>query len=216
MQGQNVVAYVPRKTGGVVGVTSVSTWVAVGFLALVGVQRLRETFARRQTIRGQRQMGWSFYVFFALHTLILVGALVEFLWLRKTLVIGWSALGGGLFVGSLILRNMAIHTLGRYWSLHVEIREQHQLVRAGIYNLVRHPAYAAIMVEVLSIPMVVNAWWTMLFAAITYLPLLGLRLRLEEKALLEKFGEHYRQYQSEAGALLPKPSTIRKVLASLR
>jgi isoprenylcysteine carboxyl methyltransferase (ICMT) family protein YpbQ len=216
MQGQNVVAYVPRKGGGVVGVTSVSAWVAVGFLALVGLQRLLETFARRQTIRGQRRMGGSFYVFFALHTLILVGALVEFLWLRKKLVIGWSILGGGLFVASLILRNMAVRTLGRYWSLHVEIRSEHELVREGVYRFIRHPAYAAIALEVLSIPMVVNAWWTMLFAAITYLPLLGLRLRLEEKALLEKFGEHYRQYQSEAGTLLPKWSTIHKVLASLR
>lgn len=196
-----------------VGATSVSALVAVGFLVVVGLHRLLETFARRQTIRGQRQIGWSFYVFLALHTMILVGALVEFLWLRKTLVIGWSVLGGALFIASLILRNIAIHALGRYWSLHVEIREQHQLVRVGIYNLVRHPAYLAIMVEVISIPMTVNAWWTLLFAVATYVPLLLVRLHYEERALVEKFGEEYQTYQHEVGALVPKWSAFRQLLS---
>jgi isoprenylcysteine carboxyl methyltransferase (ICMT) family protein YpbQ len=195
---------------------TVSTWAAVGFLALVTVQRVLETFARWRTIPGKQQMRWSFYAFFSLHTLIIIGALVEFLLVRKALLWWWSAVGFVLYIVSVALRNVAIRTLGRFWSLHVEIRSEHKLVREGVYRYIRHPAYAAIILEVLSIPMVVNAWWTVLFAAITYLPLLGLRLRLEEKALLEKLGEHYRQYQSEAGALLPKWSTIRKALASLR
>ena len=195
---------------------TVSTWIAVGFLVLVTVQRVLETFARWQTIPGKQQMRWSFYTLFSLHTLIIIGALLEFLLVRKTLLWWWSAVGFVLYIVSVVLRNVAIRTLGGFWSLHVEIRSEHELVREGVYRFIRHPAYAAITLEVLSIPMVVNAWWTVLFAAITYLPLLGLRLRFEEKALLEKFGEHYRQYQSEAGALLPKWSTIRKVLVSLR
>jgi protein-S-isoprenylcysteine O-methyltransferase Ste14 len=186
-----------------------TAWGVVIFLALVGLQRLLETFKRRGTVPGQREMQWSFYAFFTLHTLILVGALVEYLVVRPQLSVVWSAIGLVMFATSLIVRNVAIRTLGRFWSLQVEIRSEHQLVREGIYNVVRHPAYAAITLEVLSIPLTVNAWWTLLFAALTYVPLLLLRLRYEERALVGKFGDAYRVYQREVGALVPRPSALR-------
>jgi len=185
-----------------------ATWGVVIFLALVGLQRLLETFKRRGTVPGQKQMQWSFYAFFMLHTLILVGSLLEYLEVRPRLSLTWSAIGLAMFATSLVVRNVAIRTLGKFWSLQVEIRSEHQLVREGIYNVVRHPAYAAITLEVLSIPLTVNAWWTLLFAALTYVPLLFLRLRFEERALIEKFGDAYRVYQREVGALVPKPSAL--------
>ena len=185
-----------------------TTWGVVIFLALVGLQRLLETFKRRGTVPGQQQMRWSFYAFFTLHTLILAGALVEYLVVRPRLSPVWIGLGLAMFAASLIVRNVAIRTLGRFWSLHVEIRAEHQLVREGIYNVVRHPAYAAITLEVLSIPLAVNAWWTLLLTAATYVPLLWVRLRQEERALVEKFGDAYRAYQREVGAVLPRPSAL--------
>lgn len=181
-----------------------ATCFAVAFLAVVGLQRLLETFKRRGTIAGQQQMRWSFYAFFLLHTLILFGALTEFLLSDRTLRWPVTVAGLLLYAASLVVRNVAIRTLGRFWSLQIEIRSQHQLVREGIYNYVRHPAYLAITLEVLSIPLTVNAWWTMAFAAVTYVPLLVCRLRVEEEALVEKFGDGYRAYQREVGALWPR------------
>ncbi len=183
---------------------TVSRIVVLVFLAVVSLQRLLETFARRGTISGRQQMQWSFHAFFWLHVIIIAGALAEHFLLRTTLAWGWTAFGFVLYIGSVILRNIAIRALGRFWSLQIEIRQEHQLIREGIYRYLRHPAYSAITLEVLSIPLVVNAWWTMLFAAATYLPVLMLRLRQEEKALVEKFGEPYRVYQCEVGALIPR------------
>ncbi len=181
-----------------------ATGFVVAFLAVVGLQRLLETFKRRGTIAGQQHMRWSFYAFFVLHTLIMVGTLVEFLLSDRTLK--WPATVAGLMLygASLVVRNVAIRALGQFWSLQIEIRSQHELVREGIYNYVRHPAYLAITLEVLSIPMTVNAWWTMTFAAAAYVPLLLWRLRAEERALVGKFGDSYRVYQREVGALWPR------------
>jgi protein-S-isoprenylcysteine O-methyltransferase Ste14 len=187
-----------------------STWAVVVFLALVSVQRLYETYARRPTLPGERKMRWSHYAFAGLHVLIFGGALVEHLALRRSLVVGWTSLGLLLYLASLLLRNIAIRTLGKFWSLHIEIRPEHQLVRQGIYNVIRHPAYAAIVLEVLAVPLTVNAWWTMLFAAVSYVPLLLVRLRREEQALVEKLGDAYRQYQRDVGALLPRWSALCK------
>ena len=181
-----------------------ATCFVVSFLAVVGLQRLLETFKRRGTIAGQQQMRWSFYAFFVLHSLIMAGALVEFLLSDRTLKWPVTAAGLVLYGASLVVRNVAIRALGRFWSLQIEIRKEHQLVREGIYNYIRHPAYLAITLEVLSIPMTVNAWWTMAFAAVTYVPLLVYRLRVEEDALVEKFGDSYRAYQREVGALWPR------------
>ena len=185
-----------------------ATWFVILFLLAVNAQRIWETFKRRDKVAGQIRMGWSFYAFFALHSLIMVGAFLEFWAFRsKSFAWGWSALGLGLYAGSVILRNVAIRTLGRFWSLHVEIRSQHQLIREGVYNWIRHPAYSAITLEVLSIPLVVNGWWTMLFAVLTYLPVLGLRLRQEERALVEKFGNNYQTYQQKVGMVIPRWKT---------
>jgi protein-S-isoprenylcysteine O-methyltransferase Ste14 len=178
--------------------------VVIGFICLASLQRVLETFARRPKESGPKQMMWSFYAFVILHALIFVGALVEFLWVDRPLIWGLSAVGAVLFGFSLWLRNAAIRALGRFWSLVVEIREKHQFVQDGPYRYVRHPAYAAIVLEVLCVPMVANAWWAMLFAAVTYVPLLVWRLKVEEVALVEKFGEPYRQFQREVGALVPR------------
>jgi protein-S-isoprenylcysteine O-methyltransferase Ste14 len=185
-----------------------ATCFAVVFLAVVGLQRLLETFKRRGTMAGQQQMRWSFYAFFILHTVIIFGSLTEYFFVRRALFWPATALGLILYATSLVVRNVAIRTLGRFWSLQVEIRSEHQLVREGIYNFVRHPAYLAIVLEVLSIPLTVNAWWTVLFAAATYVPLLLFRLQVEERALVEKFGNVYRSYQQEVGALVPRLSAF--------
>lgn len=190
------------------------TWVVLLLLIAVGIHRMREGFKLRGAIPGQRQMRWSFYVFFWLHVLIMVGSFCEFVFLRQSLLPVWSGIGFVLFVLSLWLRSVAIRTLGKFWSLHVEIRDQHELIRHGIYNFLRHPVYAAIVLEVVSIPMMVNAWWTMLLGSATYLPLLLWRLHWEERAMVEKMGESYRIYQREVGALLPKWSAIRTLVKS--
>lgn len=210
MQGQSEVNVSSEHRGGLRRDVNGSTLAVIGFLITVSVHRVWEGFRPRPTVAGQRQMNWSFHVFFMLHVAITGGAFIEYVLLRRSLIWSISAIGLVLFVISLFLRAAAIRTLGKYWSLHVEIRSQHELVREGVYNWIRHPAYAAIVLEVLCIPMVANAWWTMFFAAVIYLPLLGWRLRTEERALTEKFGEAYRIYQGEVGGLIPKCSSIRK------
>jgi len=180
------------------------------FLMGAAIQRLLETFSPRRIVPGQKKMGWSFHAFFWLHTIIMIGSLFEYLLLRRELDWRWSVLGLIAYVGSVVLRNVAIRTLGQFWSLHIEIRSQHQIVREGVYKFVRHPAYSAIILEVLSIPLTVNSWWMMIFATLTYIPILLLRLKNEEAALVEKFGEQYRQYQKEVGALVPRWAQLRR------
>ena len=111
---------------------------------------------------------------------------------------------------SLVIRLIAIRGLGRFWSLQVEIRQEHRLVREGIYQYVRHPAYLAMMLEIVAIPLVVNSYYTVIFAIGAFVPALLVRWRYEEQELVRKFGDVYVQYQREVGAFFPNPRTRRR------
>jgi len=155
-------------------------------------------------------MRWSFPIMMVIHSGIFVSSAVEYMVVDRPINYTVSLVAAAFYVFALALRNSAIRTLGRYFSLHVEIRGQHELIKCGVYRYIRHPIYLAVVVELLSVPLVPNAYYTTLAALVLYMPLLAMRLRQEEREMLAKFGEAYRQYQREAGALLPRLVPRRK------
>ncbi|MGD0016523.1 MAG: isoprenylcysteine carboxylmethyltransferase family protein [Verrucomicrobiia bacterium] len=178
-------------------------WLLLGFLAFAAAERLYERRFSNQAKRGDVKMLWSYVAFHIMHTLIYVGTGVEYFLLRRAAVYPLVVLGLILFAVSLLLRLMAIRALGRYWSLNLEIRKDHQLVREGIYRYMRHPAYSAIMLEVISIPLVGTAWCVLALSVGVYIPLLLVRWWREEREMVGKFGEVYEQYRREVPAFLP-------------
>jgi protein-S-isoprenylcysteine O-methyltransferase Ste14 len=176
----------------------------VVFMALAVAWRVWETFRKQGTERGSVQMAWSFYALFALSCVIFGGTVAEFFLVERALQPGLSALGVCLFVAANLLRVSAIRALGKYWSLHVEVRERHPFIRSGPYRYVRHPAYLSFVVEHVAVPLVANAWWSLGVAVLVYVPMVVLRMRVEERALVAKFGQAYCAYQREVGALWPK------------
>jgi len=180
----------------------------VVFMIFVCAQRLMETFARRPTIKGDRLLRWSFPLMMVVHTAIFVGTVAEYFVVPRAINYWVTAAGLVLYIGSLVLRNTAIRTLGRYFSLHIEIRKDHPLITEGVYGVLRHPIYSAVILELISVPLVANAYYTVLGTIVLYLPLLFLRLQREEVAMLERFGVSYEQYRREVGALVPKWSAL--------
>ncbi len=61
------------------------------------------------------------------------------------------------------------------------------------------------VLELLALTTLTQAWFTMLAIPLLYGPVLYRRIRLEEKALTAKFGEVYAQYRRSTPALIPKP-----------
>ena len=183
----------------------------VAFFSFVCIQRLSETFARRRLVKGECFLRWSFPMMMVLHSAIFIGSVVEYFLVKRQINYVVSAVALGFYFFSLVLRNMAIRTLGRYFSLHIEIRKQHELVKEGVYQYVRHPIYLAVVIELLSVPLVANAYYTALVALFAYMPMLALRLHREELEMVEKFGDVYREYQHKTGALLPRLRQFRRI-----
>jgi protein-S-isoprenylcysteine O-methyltransferase Ste14 len=123
----------------------------------------------------------------------------------------WVTLIAGIVcsIASFKLRWAAIAALGKFWSLHVEIRENHEFVQSGPFRFVRHPTYFSMILELASFPLFCSAWFMLILIPVAYIPALILRLRLEEPALVNKFGDAYREYQRRVPMLIPYkwPST---------
>lgn len=90
------------------------------------------------------------------------------------------------------------------WADHVRIYDDQTLITTGPYRIVRHPLYASLI-------------WMFYGAAIAYLnplaaiettlifiPAMIYRSNLEEKALLETFGDVFSNYRKNTGRFFPK------------
>ena len=106
-------------------------------------------------------------------------------------------------IASFAIRRRAITALGQFWSLHVEIRDQHQFVQSGPFRWVRHPTSFSMLLELLAVALILKAGIVLCLVPLLYLPTLAFRLRLEEAALVEKFGPAYQDYMRTTPALLP-------------
>jgi protein-S-isoprenylcysteine O-methyltransferase Ste14 len=120
-------------------------------------------------------------------------------------------LGTSLAALGLSLAIWARLHLGRNWSGTVAIRSEQRLVQSGPYALVRHPIYAALLMAVVGTAIAIGK-----LGAVIALPILFFaywrKLRIEESALVEAFGDEYESYRRRVGALLP----LRTTRASIR
>jgi protein-S-isoprenylcysteine O-methyltransferase Ste14 len=171
-------------------------------IAIYGA-RMAELRTKRDTVPGSVRETLTLRLFMLAGALMLVGSNLEF-FLRGLTLKWWTFAAGWLCsLASFAIRRRAIAALGKFWSLHVEIRENHQFVQAGPFRWVRHPTYFSMILELLGLGLIMNAVYSLLAAAICFVPTLALRLKLEETALVDKFGDAYREYQRTTPALFP-------------
>jgi protein-S-isoprenylcysteine O-methyltransferase Ste14 len=96
------------------------------------------------------------------------------------------------------------HTdLGRNFSMRLVIREKHALVTTGVYRLIRHPMYASFLLWSLGQVFLLPNWITGLAGMFGFCILYFGRVRREEKLMLEKFGDDYREYMMHTKRLVP-------------
>ena len=71
------------------------------------------------------------------------------------------------------------------------------LKTGGIYKYLRHPIYVGINLTLFGLLAACGSVFGMVYWAVVVLPLNWFRSREEEKALLEKFGDRYRDYREK-------------------
>ncbi|MGA3311002.1 MAG: protein-S-isoprenylcysteine O-methyltransferase [Xanthobacteraceae bacterium] len=93
--------------------------------------------------------------------------------------------------------------LGRNWSISLEVREQHALVKTGVYRLVRHPMYSSFFLLGLAQMLLLSNWLAGASGLVGAGVLYTFRVRREERMMLECFGDDYRPYMAHTKRLIP-------------
>ncbi len=132
--------------------------------------------------------------------------------LGRDLGTDWRLIGGGgLLLGILgwlelaygrHMNHLTVATRMGVPELAANERRQ-TLVRDGVYGVVRHPIYLSAALAGMGCALIINYLGTyILFVAA--LPVFYAIIVLEERELVERFGEGYRQYQHEVPQLVPR------------
>jgi len=106
-------------------------------------------------------------------------------------------------IGSLVMFRLTHRALGRYWSVSLDVREQHALVTNGIYGYVRHPMYTAFWLWAIAQALLLPNWVAGFAAIVGFGMLFFGRLPREEQLMLETFGDDYRKYMARTYRLVP-------------
>lgn len=116
--------------------------------------------------------------------------------------VGW--VGAAVFAGALWLLWRSHVDLGRNWSPMLEIREEHSLVTKGVYKYIRHPMYAAHLLWAIAQVLLLQNWIAGPAFMVTSVPLYLFRVPVEERMMLDRFGEEYRLYMNGTGRVIPR------------
>jgi protein-S-isoprenylcysteine O-methyltransferase Ste14 len=116
--------------------------------------------------------------------------------------IGFTITGLLITVAGLAFAIWARVHLGKNWSGMPTIREEHTITRTGPYRFVRHPIYSGILLALTGTAIGIG-YLIVFFCVILIFGLFVIKFRMEEKFLLEEFGEEYARYKREVKALIP-------------
>ena len=92
--------------------------------------------------------------------------------------------------------------LGGNWSGTITIKHGHELIRSGPYAYVRHPIYTGLLAALVG-SAIARGEWRGLVAVVIAFGALWRKLTLEERWLVETFGDQYTRYCTEVAALIP-------------
>ena len=99
-----------------------------------------------------------------------------------------------MIIAHIILRWSHVSTLA--------IRENHKLRTNWLYRFVRHPLYFGAILIAIGVPVSVASMKGFL-VMLLLIPIVLIRIRLEEKMLIEAFGDEYRNYMKTTKKLFP-------------
>jgi protein-S-isoprenylcysteine O-methyltransferase Ste14 len=93
-------------------------------------------------------------------------------------------------------------TIGRNWSAVVTIKQDHELIRRGPYAIVRHPIYCGFLLALIGTA--IERGTIGAFAGVAILAtIFHVKSELEEKFMVEQFGDAYQKYRTEVKGMVP-------------
>ena len=112
----------------------------------------------------------------------------------------------GLFIGCILLFAQAIRAysmknLQRFWTITIMSLKTCVIYDRGLYKLVRHPNYFAVILELIFVPLLLKSYFTMVIFSILNIFILKNRIKLEEDELMKC--SNYKEIFKETKIIIP-------------
>ena len=112
-------------------------------------------------------------------------------------------LGISLMLLGIFVRQWAIAVLGRFFSLTVEVADDHKVIDRGPYRVIRHPSYTGVLIAFIGLGLAVQSAGAVLVLVVLYGISFGYRMSVEERTLLAELGKDYGDYMKRTKRIIP-------------
>jgi methyltransferase len=158
------------------------------FLAIIILQRLAELKVAKQNEKWMKEQGGlefgqrHYKMIVGLHSIFFLFYGWEVFFFQREISPLWPILLI-LFMLTQIGRVWALTSLGRYWNTKIIVLPNAEVIVKGPYKFLRHPNYAIVTLEFIIIPLIFQAYITMIVFSLLNIWMLSIRIPEEEKAL---------------------------------
>jgi protein-S-isoprenylcysteine O-methyltransferase Ste14 len=184
---------------------------AVQFIFLIGIRLYFHRLARRNRSEVAHHESRINMALRALVGFGYIGALSNYIFYPNLLNFGEFPLsplvhwiGGGISTLSLVLLWWVHRSLGIQFDTTLHTQMDHQLIRHGPYRWVRHPMYTALFSMGLGWLLLTANWSIGVPLMVSISIVSALRVRHEERVMLNLFPEDYAVYMQNTGRYLPR------------
>jgi protein-S-isoprenylcysteine O-methyltransferase Ste14 len=111
----------------------------------------------------------------------------------------------GLFTAllGLLIREISIFTLHRMYNVNVTVSGHKSLIKNGLYKYIRHPTYLGLILFLIGFSLSLGAIFSSIITIILLFFAINYRISIEEKALINLFGNEYIEYIKTTNKLFP-------------
>ncbi len=153
-------------------------------------------------------------LWFVLVIIAVAGGLLMDVALKTVAFPWWVRLFG---LAGMLLARFPLQRTGRILKYRGEAEEwgcTTKLITDDIYQCVRHPHHLGVGIFMIGLGLLIGHWWSFLFITVTqWLWVLGFLFIVEERELLEKFGEEYKTYRRRVPMLFANLRCMFKVIS---
>lgn len=163
---------------------------SIVLILFVITQRLIELVVAKRNEKwilsqGGYEVGAAHYPFMVLmHCSFFIVLIVEINLFGRVLSPIWGLLLP-LFLLAQVGRVWCLASLGKFWNTKILILPNVNVISKGPYQKIRHPNYLIVTIELLTLPLLFNAYFTAIIFLFLNLCMLSVRIPIEEKALLK-------------------------------
>jgi len=108
-----------------------------------------------------------------------------------------------LTVIGVIVRQWAVFTLGRFFTLTIGVQKDQKVVDYGPYRFIRHPSYLGLLITLFGIGLALQSCQGILAMVVISGLVIGYRIHIEENFLISELDDDYIQNMKRTKQLIP-------------